>query len=48
LYVGAISDHFRPEYGAAEALRLGMLGLLPFIFVAIGAHLVAARSMKRE
>jgi len=47
LYIGMVSDHFKPTYGD-DALKIAMLALLPFILVTVGAHIAAARSIKRD
>jgi MFS family permease len=47
LYVGKLSDHFKPEYGN-DSLRVAMLGLLPFIVLTVFAHIAASRSIKKE
>lgn len=47
LYVGKVSDLLKPTYGD-DSLRWAMFGLLPFIFLAIAAHIVASRSIKRD
>jgi MFS family permease len=47
VYVGKLSDHFKPEYGN-DSLRLAMLALLPFIFLTVFAHVAASRTIKRD
>jgi MFS family permease len=47
LYVGKVSDLLQPTYGN-DSLRWAMLGLLPFIFLAIASHIWASRSIKRD
>jgi MFS family permease len=47
VYVGKLSDHFKPEYGN-DSLRVAMLALLPFIVLTVFAHFAASRTIKRD
>jgi hypothetical protein len=47
LYVGMVSDYFKPTYGD-DALKIAMFALLPFIFLTVFAHVAAARSIKKD
>jgi MFS family permease len=47
VYVGLVADHFKPTMGV-EALRYGLVALIPFYLLTILAHLIAARSISRD
>ena len=47
LYVGLVADHFKPAFGTV-ALRFGLAALVPFILLAVLAHVISARAMKRD
>ena len=47
VFVGAISDHFKPEHGD-QSLLYGLGALTPVIVLTIVAHLIAARTMARR
>jgi predicted MFS family arabinose efflux permease len=46
LYVGAVSDWARPQYGT-DSLRIALYALIPFFALAIFCNLWAARLLKR-
>lgn len=45
LYVGAVSDWAKPQYGT-ESLRIALYALVPFFVLGIGCNLWAARLLK--
>ncbi|MBU6395497.1 MAG: MFS transporter [Sphingomonadales bacterium] len=47
LYVGLVADQFRAQYGVV-ALRYGLLALMPFVPITLGAYLVSARFIARD
>jgi cyanate permease len=47
VFVGALSDHLREDFGA-HALRLALLGLSPVYLLATAAHAMATRSLSNR
>jgi MFS family permease len=45
--IGKLSDHFKAQYGVAS-LQIALYWLAPFFLLAIIAHFVASRSIKRD
>lgn len=47
LLVGVVSDHMQPSVGTAS-LTVGLATLTPLILLTFGAHMMAARAMRRR
>ena len=48
LFVGMMSDHFKPIYGAAKGLEFGVLSLAPVYFIAVLIQCAAAYFISKE
>ncbi len=48
LFVGFMSDHFKPQYGAAKALEMGLLSLAPFFVLAFLVQMLAGHFIARS